>query len=72
MRMLTSSLLAVAIACGCAARIGPGEDGWLQWDICGFEGGVAAELTILAMTARLGCTNPELVEDPDPELEVTP
>jgi hypothetical protein len=60
---------------GCSAKVGPDEYGWARWDVCGFEGGVAAELTILAMTARLGCTNPPLgmvEEDPELELEVTP
>lgn len=69
---VTTGLIALVLgaaliaALGCAAKIGPGDRGWLEWDICGFEGGVAAELTVLAMTARLGCTNPAAVE-PEPE-----
>lgn len=52
-------LLVIALGSGCSARIGPGEHGWVLWDVCGYEGGVAAELQVLAVTARLGCTNPE-------------
>ena len=68
----------VAVASGCSARIGPHEDGWLSWDVCGYEGGVAVEITIMQAGARLGCTNPEeatVVDDPvtqPPEPEPTP
>lgn len=51
--------MVVAIASGCSARIGPHEGGWLSWDVCGYEGGVAVEITIMQAGARLGCTNPE-------------
>lgn len=60
-------LLAVALLLSaCAAKVGPGEDGWAKWDLCGWEGGVAAEITLLAMTARLGCTNPAADAEPEP------
>ena len=57
---------------GCSARLGPGEYGWMMWDVCGYEGGVAASITIMEIGARLGCTNPaengdsEPVVNPDP------
>ncbi len=59
------ALALLIAALGCAAKIGPGDRGWLEWDICGFEGGVAAELTVLALTARLGCTA-AVEPEPDP------
>ncbi len=67
---MTRALAAVVlVACalalsGCAAKVGPGELGWASWDVCGWEGGVAAEFTILAATFRLGCTNPAAEPDP--------
>ncbi len=79
---VTTGLLAIVLGTiwislvGCSAKVGPDEYGWARWDVCGFEGGVAAELTILAMTARLGCTNPPeaafVNEAEEPELEATP
>ena len=76
MLILIASVLALivvlAIASGCSAKVGPDEYGWASWDVCGFEGGVAAELTILAMTARLGCTNPAAELEPELELEPEP
>ena len=65
MRTLSTILIAIALS-GCSAKLGPGEYGWASWDVCGFAGGVAAELQILAASTRLGCTNP------DPELELEP
>ena len=56
--MFRIALIAVLL-CGCSARIGPHEDGWLSWDVCGYEGGVAVQITIMQAGARLGCTNPE-------------
>ena len=47
----------VAVASGCSARIGPHDDGWLSWDVCGYEGGVAASITIMEVGARLGCSD---------------
>ncbi len=47
----------VVVASGCSARIGPHEDGWLSWDVCGYEGGVAASITIMEIGARLGCAD---------------
>ncbi len=45
---------------GCSARLGPGEHGWMMWDVCGYEGGVASEITVLGSNSwRLGCTNPD-------------
>lgn len=51
-------LCLVVILSACSAKLGPGEDGWMRWDVCGYEGGVAAELTVMQAGARLGCTNP--------------
>lgn len=57
-------LTVLVIASGCAAHVGPSDErGWISWDICGWEGGVAAELQVLALTARLGCTSPKVDED---------
>ncbi len=67
-------LLVLLSVFGCSARVGPHESGWLSWDVCGYEGGVAVEITIMQAGARLGCTNPdepETVDDP-PEPEATP
>lgn len=41
----------------CSARVGPHDDGWLSWDVCGYEGGVAASITIMEVGARLGCAD---------------
>lgn len=63
-------LLVVLSVFGCSARIGPHEDGWLSWDVCGYEGGVAVEISIMQAGARLGCTNPEETTTVDePEVE---
>ncbi len=54
-------LLIIAVAAilsGCSAKLGPGQDGWASWDVCGYEGGVAVELNVMAIGGRLGCTNP--------------
>lgn len=53
----TAVLLLILLAC--SARIGPHDDGWLSWDVCGYEGGVAVEITVMQAGARLGCTNPD-------------
>ena len=50
--------LLLILLLGCSARLGPGEYGWMQWDVCGYEGGVAASITIMEIGARLGCVNP--------------
>ena len=61
---LIAAALAIGVALilltclGCSARIGPHADGWLSWDVCGYEGGVAVSVTIMQIGARLGCTNP--------------
>lgn len=65
-------LIAACLICGCSARIGPHDDGWLSWDVCGYEGGVAVEITIMQAGARLGCTNPELATTEEPEPEPAP
>lgn len=58
--MKSLALIVALLFVGCAAKLGPGEEGWAKWDLCGFEGGVASELTILGTnTWRLGCTSPE-------------
>lgn len=44
-------------ALGCAARIGP-EGSWLQWDVCGFEGGAYTRLEVLQSAWELGCQSP--------------
>ena len=41
---------------GCAAKIGPGQKGWANWDVCGFEGGGSAQLRVMGVSASLGCT----------------
>ncbi len=53
----TWSLAAVAgyafgllLVTGCAVKAGP-----LEWDVCGFEGGVDAEISFMDASARLGC-----------------
>lgn len=65
---------AIAILSGCSARIGPHDDGWLSWDVCGYEGGVAASITIMEIGARLGCSDSpdsavveEVIDEPLPE-----
>ena len=55
MRVLT--LLCMLVLAGCSARIGPHADGWLSWDVCGYEGGVAASVTVMEIGARLGCSD---------------
>lgn len=52
---------------GCSAKLGPGEYGWASWDVCGYEGGVAASVTVMEIGARLGCTNPEATDPAEPE-----
>lgn len=65
-------IVVLAIASGCSAKLGPGEHGWARWDVCGFEGGVAAQITLMDAGARLGCTNPESPTTTEPELEPEP
>lgn len=70
-------LAALLLLPACSARIGPHEDGWLSWDVCGYEGGVAAEITVMQAGARLGCTNPDEssevdAEEPEPEVPDAP
>ncbi len=69
-------LIVACLMCGCSARLGPHDDGWLSWDVCGYEGGVAFEITVMQAGARLGCTNPteSTIEDPitDPVTPVEP
>lgn len=55
--LFVGALIAISLI-GCSARIGPHEDGWLSWDVCGYEGGVAVEINVMAIGGRLGCTNP--------------
>lgn len=57
-------LLLVLLLPACSASIGPGS-GWVTWDVCGFEGGVAAEVGVMGSRARLGCTQTVLDEDED-------
>lgn len=67
MRKISTIVLAIALA-GCSAKLGPGEYGWASWDLCGYEGGVAVELSVMAIGGRLGCTNPasSTVVEPTP------
>ncbi len=68
MRIATVLALIVLLAAlsACSAKVGPGEHGWARWDVCGYEGGVAAELQVLALVGRLGCTNaPDEALEPD-------
>ena len=70
MRMATFVLISLTLLCSCAAKIGPGVDGWASWDVCGWEGGVSSEINIMGGNVwRLGCTDPktEPVPEPDPE-----
>ena len=41
----------------CAMQIGPGEHGWVRWDVCGFEGGAEAELNVMGNGLRVGCSD---------------
>ena len=61
-------LCVITILSACSAKVGPGEHGWMMWDVCGYEGGVAAEITIMQAGARLGCTNPETTQGSDEEV----
>ena len=66
MRILAT--LGVLVLCfglgGCAGKMGPGEYGWASWDLCGYEGGVASELTVMGTnTWTLGCTTPPAKSD---------
>ena len=49
-------LAALLSLLACAAKIGPGASGWASWDVCGFEGGVSAQLRVMGIAASLGCT----------------
>jgi len=50
-------LLCAFVLSGCAAKIGPGPEGWVGWDVCGWEGGVESQLTIMGGNSwRLGCS----------------
>lgn len=62
-----AAIMLAAVLSGCSAKLGPGEYGWASWDVCGYEGGVAAELQVLALVGRLGCTNaPDEALEPEP------
>ncbi len=51
----------------CAMHIGPGEHGWVMWDVCGFEGGAEAELEVMGNALRVGCSDkPAAVADEVP------
>ncbi len=55
----------------CAMHIGPGEHGWVMWDVCGFEGGAEAELEVMGNALRVGCSDsdkPAAVADEVPRV----
>lgn len=68
---ILAAIVLAAVLSGCSAKFGPGEFGWASWDVCGYEGGVAVELNVMAIGGRLGCTNPE-VDQVEPEPEPSP
>lgn len=63
MRWLVLPLLLLV---GCAAKVGPGPDGWAKWDLCGWDGGVSTELNIGIGSWRLGCDMAPA--EPEPEI----
>ncbi len=65
-------LLALIISFGCAAKfhIGPGEYGWIgaEWDVCGYEGGVKSNLSVMGTNSwTLGCSDPVVESEEDEE-----
>lgn len=55
MRIATIALMLLLPSC--AMQIGPGEHGWVKWDVCGFEGGAEAELHVMGNGLRVGCSD---------------
>ncbi len=69
--MKQALILALLLLPSCAMQIGPGEHGWVMWDICGFEGGAEAELEVMGNALRVGCSDsdkPAAVADEVPRV----
>ena len=55
--MRIAMLALMLVLPSCAMQIGPGEHGWVKWDVCGFEGGAEAELNVMGNGLRVGCSD---------------
>ncbi len=65
--MKQALIVALLLLPSCAMQIGPGEHGWVMWDVCGFEGGAEAELEVMGNGLRVGCSDkPAAVADEVP------